>query len=233
MAAYFFTSEVISNQKLNDKFYFLKFRLQDYKKFEFQSGQFVVIKLASNLYRNYSIASRPTKLPYWQLLHDVTPNGPGSRFLKSLKPGQKIYHSSTRGIFTLQSNSVTNHILAATGAGLASIIPILEELLQKTNHNVYLFWGLRYQKDLCFLDWLKSLENNPCFRYQIILSQPDSSWTGKRGHLVSPLVRLVQNLPQDDLDIYLCGNQGMISGVNDALTKIKFAGDKINFERYY
>lgn len=233
MAAFFFTSEAISNKKLNYKFRLIQFRLKDSKKFQFKPGQFIVLKIGHSVYRSYSIASHPSKLPNWQILADITPGGPGSTFLKNLKQGQEIQHSSARGIFILNMEPSACDIMAATGCGLASIVPMVEELLQKNHKKVNLIWGLRYEKDICFLNWFKSFIGNRNFSYQIVLSKPPTSWPGTKGHLTTPLLEFTRTIPQKKLNTYLCGSQSMINDVIDALQRINFAKDRIYFERYY
>lgn len=233
MPTIFLTSKVISNKKLNDKFHLLLFALEDNQIFDFKPGQFTILKIDSDIYRSYSMASHPSKLPHWQILVDITPCGPGSTFLKNLKSGQVIQHSTAKGIFTLPKKPTYYNIMAATGCGLASIIPMIEDLLLKNKQKVFLFWGLRYKKDLCLLDWLQSLTDNRNFSYQIVLSEPPASWYGTIGHLTTPLVRFASTIPLEKLSAYLCGNQSMITDVKDALQKIIFDKKRVYFERCY
>lgn len=234
MAAIFFDSEVISNKKLNYKFHLIQLILKKSKEiFNFQPGQFVVIKIGQHLYRSYSVASLPDKLPCWQLFVDITPGGPGSAFMKNLKPGNKIKHSFGKGTFTLKQKPAFYNIMAATGCGLASIIPMVERLVRQTDKKVSLLWGLRHQNDLCFLDWLDSLTHNANFNYQIVLSKPSATWKGARGYLTTLLFKLASTIPQMEQNIYLCGNQSMINDVKLILQTINFAQDKIYFEKYY
>lgn len=233
MAAFFFTSEVISNQKLNYKFRLIQFKLKNSEPFQFKPGQFVVFKIGQSIYRSYSIASHPSKLPNWQILADITPGGPASTLIKNLKQGQEIQHSSARGVFFLKEKPSPYNIMTATGCGLASIIPMVEQLLQKNKKRVNLIWGLRYEKDICFLTWLKSFTDNSNFSYQIVLSKTSTSWSGPKGHLTALLLETIKKVPQKELSTYLCGSQSMINDVKAALEKINFSKNSIYFERYY
>lgn len=234
MAATFFDSEVIENQKLNYKFHLIKLRLKKNKEiFNFHPGQFVVIKIGDSLYRSYSVTSNLDELPEWRIFADITPGGPGSIFLKNLIPGQKIQHSSGKGIFILKEEPASYNIMAATGCGLASLIPMTEKVLQQTDKKVVLIWGLRYQKDLCLLDWLNSLTNNSNFSYKIVLSKPSDNWQGAKGHLTTLLLKLVNGIPSKEQDIYLCGNKLMINDAKSLLQTMNFSQDRIYFERYY
>lgn len=233
MAAIFFTSEVISNKKLNYKFRLIKLKFEESQDiFQFKPGQFTVLKIETGVYRSYSIASHPSKLPYWQILVDITPGGPGSTLLKKLKKGQNIQHSSAKGAFYLRIKSNAYNIMAATGCGIASIIPMIEELLRK-DKKIYLFWGLRYKKDICYINWLKTLARNQNFSYQIVLSKPQISCSGITGHLTAPLIEFASTMPQKKLSAYLCGNRSMISDVINALRVIISDKKRIHFESYY
>lgn len=233
MAAKLFQSEVATNQKLNYKFHLIRLRLvENQELFNFQSGQFLIIKIGSSVYRSYSVASQPTKLPDWQLFVDVTPGGPGSTYLKTLKPGQIIQHSDGRGTFVIKKKAASYNIMAATGCGIASIIPLTEELLQ-SNNKVLLLWGLRYQKDLCLIEWLKSISDNLNFSYKIVLSKPSVNWEGIKGHITDVFLKEVRSVPFYKQNIYLCGNQAMINDVKSLLQKINFIPDRLFFERYY
>ena len=82
----FFKHDVVSNIKLNSKFNSIKFKSES-KSFIFKTGQFVAVKVNKNIFRLYSIASEPEDLPYWNMFIDITPGGPGTTYLKSLKKG--------------------------------------------------------------------------------------------------------------------------------------------------
>ncbi len=234
MKTKFYKSQVIENQKLNYKFRHLRFKLKD-KGFSFKAGQFLIIKISESVFRPYSIASIPKNLPYWELLIDISPAGPGSQFLKKLKPGEIVETSSAKGNLTLKDDKSNNLIFVATGCGLASIKPIIEELLnRKSQKKIYLFWGLRYQKDIFYQKllekWKKEQSN---FHYEIILSQPENGWPGKKGHVNKHALKLIKNLPLTKTSCYLCGNQKMIEELRLGLMRIGFPENKIYFEKYF
>jgi len=205
------------------------------KSFSFKAGQFVVVKISKSVYRAYSIASIPENLPFWEILVDITPGGPGSRFLKKLNPGETIKTSSAKGNLTLKDDKSNNFIFAATGCGIVSMKPIIEELFaQRSQKKIYLFWGLRYQKDIFsqeLLDnWQKDHSN---FHYKIILSQSENGWPGKGGHVNNYVINLAKNLSFKKTSCYLCGNQKMIEDLKQRLMRIGFPENKIYFEKYF
>lgn len=235
MAIKFVQSEVQSNQKLNYKFNLLRFRLKnkDLKSFSFKAGQFILVALEDSLFRAYSIASPPKQLPIWEILIDITPNGPGCKYLKSLKAGDIIKTSTPKGVFALESDGASNIVMGATGCGLASIKPIIEEILEQ-GKSICFFWGLRHEEDMfdkSFLENWKKL--NPEFEYEIILSKPENGWTGNTGHINYHMIEHIKSLSQKTTSVYLCGNSKMIADVKSSLEKINFPTERIYFERHY
>lgn len=235
MAIKFIQSEVLENQPLNYKFHLLRFKLKskDVKSFSFKAGQFILVTVGGSLFRAYSIASSPQKLPIWEILLDVTPNGPGCQYLKRLKVGDIVRTSTPKGIFALKSDGALNIVMGATGCGLASIKPIVEDILEQ-GKNICFFWGLRHEEDIfdrTFLEnWKKT---SPAFQYEIILSKPENGWKGKTGHINSYMVEHIKDLPHQETSVYLCGNSKMIADVKSQLEKINFPQERVYFERHY
>lgn len=235
MAA-FYKSKVVSNQKLNYKFHLLRFQLQGNPDlFQFKAGQFVAVKVGRQTFRSYSVASSPNALPFWEIFVDTTPQGPGSCYLQSLKVGDLVEATGPKGVFTLEENPALYSLMVATGCGLASIRPMVKELLrQNPQSHIFLLWGLRFSKDIVLLDELKSWEEQyPNLRCELVLSKPEVKWSGKTGHVTQHLASIVKTLPPHQTHIYLCGNSSMIEDVNKTLKEVNFPLDQIFFERYY
>ncbi len=239
----FFSSIVLENKKLNDKFHHLRLRAEN-PDFQFKTGQFTVLKIDSLTYRSYSISSTPQKLPLWEMFVDVTPQGPGTRYLESLKPGQAIETSRPAGNFIITQKAPRNIIFGATGCGIASIKPLIEQLLTqpaspaKQNEqpaiHIQLFWGLRHIKDIVwqenFKQWAK---DHPSFHYQIYLSRPEGPWDGKTGHINTGLLTLTKTLLPLQTAVYLCGSLEMITDITEQLSVAGFPDKQIFFEHYF
>lgn len=218
-------SQIVQNLKLNDKFHLLHFQALD-KTFTFQAGQFVVLKIGENSFRPYSVASSPQSLPFWELLVDTTPNGEGSKFIKSLKTGQTVFTTQPQGNFTINPKGNSHLVMGATGCGLAPIKSLLEQTLSKSTNRIFLLWGLRYSKEIIFRDLLDSWQRDyPHFKYQIVLSQEDT-----QSHITSPLTSCVKELLPQKVQAYLCGNSQMIAQTVDSLQEIGLKSEQIFFE---
>jgi CDP-4-dehydro-6-deoxyglucose reductase, E3 len=61
-------------------------------------------------------------------------------------------------------------------------------------------------------------KHHPKFRYHLILSRPDESWTGLRGHIQDHVIREVPDVSQRGL--YICGNPVMAKEVKEVALKV-------------
>lgn len=208
-------SFVIENRVLNNKFRLIKFKLNG-GIWHFKPGQFVIVKITDKIFRDYSVASLPEQLPFWETILDVTPNGPGCKYLSRLKPGDTIETSAPLGTFVLKNKNPQHFLMIATGSGIASIKPMVEELSKNKKNKITLLWGLRFEEDIFY---------RKLFEKNIVLSKPNEKWSGKTGHVTDHLVKADA--------VYLCGNQAMITDVTKALKKIGVLSKNIYFEKYF
>ena len=221
--------EVVSNEVLNDKFILITLKAKG--KIDFKIGQFVLIKVGKSITRAYSIASTPEELPFWKIFVDITPGGPGTTYLKKLKPKDIIETTLPSGQFILGGKS-NCYIFGATGCGIAPFIPMIESLLEK-DKKVHLFWGLRHKKEIALKHVLSDWIKNKNFEYEVILSQPEEAWEGKTGHISQYLLNKAKSMNKTNYNIYLSGSRNFINEVSLLLQDNKIPAKKIFFEACY
>lgn len=222
--------KVVSNRRLNEKFHLIKLESLN-KIFLFKEGQFVRVKVKKDISRSYSLASSSNKLPYWQIFVDITPGGPGTTYLKNLKKEDIIKTSPASGQFILSKKSET-YIFGATGCGIAPLIPMIEKLLTE-NKKIFLFWGLRYKKDITLETFLNKCRLRGNFYPEIVLSRPESAWRGKEGYITSFILKRVKAFSSDKIAVYLSGSSEFIKETTYALTKERFPVKRIYLEACY
>lgn len=208
----------------NPKFRRLVFRAQD-SDFTFKPGQFVIMKIDKTTFRDYSVASLPKELPKWEVIIDITPNGPGCRYLKNLRLGKSVETSKPTGAFLLNPN-FENYLLVATGSGIASIRPLANQLMA-VGKKLFLFWGLRFPEDIFLAEEIDSWGG------EIILSRPNGNWKGKTGHVTKYVTELAKTLPVAKSCAYICGNKNMMADVQLVLKKSGYQKKQIYFESYF
>lgn len=220
---------VIKNEVLNDKFNLLT--LKSNNKLDFEIGQFVLINIGKSIKRAYSIASTPEELPFWKILVDITPGGPGTTYLKNLKKGDIIQTTNPNGQFILSLKS-NYYIFGATGCGIAPFLPMIDVLI-RNKKKVCLYWGLRHEDEITLKDTLSKWEKTKKFSFEIILSQPKRNWAGKVGHISPYVLNKAKSLNTKELKIYLSGSKEFIKESSKLFKENKIHTNKIHFEACY
>lgn len=227
-----FEQEVVLNRKLNEKFILITLKSKN-PKFSFKTGQFTSIKIKKNILRCYSFASLPENLPFWKIFVDLTPGGPGTVFLKNLKKGDLIKTLDPRGHFLLMKK-YKKYIFAATGCGIAPFLAMIKALIRTKDKKIFLFWGLRYKKDIVLTKLLQSYTKlNSNFSFEVILSKPEGKWQGKSGYLQNFIIDKIDQVGQKDMAIYLSGSREFIVQSIQLLKQKKFPIKKIYTELCY
>ena len=164
--------------------------------------------------RSYSIASRPGAgdlLLVVKLLAD----GFGSNWFRRLEVGTRIRFTGPFGFFYLDPRHNGDLVFAATGTGIAPMLPMIDELLDRGDGAaIHLFWGLRDEEDRF---WSAELEERVArsrgrLTVRLCLSRPRH---GLGQRLVAPLLALAPALQRPVF--YLCGNGAMIRELKGAL----------------
>ena len=186
-------------------------------------GQFISLTCGKTeegepLLRSYSIASSPGTGEV-RLVIKLIPHGAASRWLAGLQVGTPVYFTGPMGFFVLELTHPGDIVFAATGTGLAPVVPMVRELLGKSEPGqIHLYWGLRTQKDLFWREELAALAH-PRLTVHTHLSQPEPpptpAWTGARGRITGPLLEHLPTLHKPTF--YLVGNGAMIRELKHAL----------------
>jgi NAD(P)H-flavin reductase len=228
----YFQSKVVKNRLLNKKF--RRIGLRFLEEFSCEAGQFVVVRVSENIVRAYSIATHPRQLPYWEIILDITPGGPGCKHLSGLRKGEIVETTKASGVLTLKDDGSSCFLGVATGCGIASIKPLAEEAIEKGYKRVEILWGLRNEKELFWKKELNDLLNdNSRFGWSVAISRPNKGYGGKKGRVTDHLrEKLGRNTRKTS--VYLCGNREMVEDVSKILSACDISkGKRLYFERYY
>lgn len=195
----------------------------------FAAGQFMSILLPGGLRRSYSIASSPMETSSIDLLINLRPNGPGSRYLRNLQVGDEVSALLPLGNFLYLKNDRPAYFIA-TGVGVAPFLSMLKVALQeKVDSPLTLIFGVRHECDLQMiveLEKLASMHEN--LNLIKTVSRPGEEWAGMVGRVTDQLPEL-----RGDVDVYLCGGTSMIMDVKDQLLTMGIPGNNIFYEQFY
>lgn len=199
----------------------------------FNPGQFLTFFISDTVRRSYSFASSPASGDTFELVVDLSPGGPGSHFFESIQPGATPHVMMPLGRFYFDDDSPRRRIFIATGTGIAPFRAVLSHIAAaaRATPPTHLYWGLRHEQDIYLADDLERFVRDiPGFSYDIVLSKPDASWPGKRGHVTEYVLR-EPDLP--DADYYLCGNGSMIREVEAGLKAAQVPDTHIKKDAFF
>jgi len=205
----------------------------------FRAGQFISIRCGDpktgdrNARRSYSIASLPSRSDGCELLVKLLEDGVGSEFFRRLRPGDPIPFTGPMGFFTCELQHPGDAVFCATGTGIAAALPMMQETLARPQETgrVRLFWGMRNQRELYWLDRLAELEH-PRFSHEICLSRPENGWPGRRDRINAHVLAEAQAFVKPTF--YLVGNGDMVREMKQALIDLGFDRKRqIRIEVFY
>lgn len=201
----------------------LRFALETPAALSFLPGQFVTFSIGQDaqgqpIRRSYSLASSARKGHELRLLIKLLPDGAAQDFFTRLGPGQPVDMTGPHGFFVLDDHHEGDVVFAATGTGLAPILPMLDALAHRTEGTKrHLYWGLRSPDDIFLKEELQALCDAAHTELQIFLSQPDASWNGPRGRIIGPVMAHLPHLTNPTF--YLVGNGAMIKELKQRLVE--------------
>lgn len=210
--------------------------LETEEPFKFEAGEFITIKINDGqknpCFRAYSIASSPNNKTL-EFIIKVIPNGRGSNWLNSLRPGDKVEFIGPSGNFTFKTPPQKTALLIATGTGVTPFRSIIEDELSKGNKQPFhLIWGLRHIKDIFYKDLFEEIASkHENLTFDLTLSQPETEdWQNHKGRVTA----LLENLEIDtnNTEAYICGLNAMIESVTEILKDKGLSEEVMHFEKY-
>ncbi|MFN2606372.1 MAG: FAD-binding oxidoreductase [Acidimicrobiales bacterium] len=215
----------------------LAFQVVDHQPFSFLPGQYVGIehRLPNGARRRspYCIMPAPAPDGRFELVVRVVPDGPVSRYLGGLVPGDRIVFRGPLGPSMVPHDGDRDLVLMATGVGVGPFLSLARHLLESGfERRITLFWGLREEADVCLTDRLDQLAaDHPGFGYRISLSQPPPGWGGLVGRLTESVPAALERL--GTTRFYLCGNGAMTEELRLALSDLGVSERFLYTEPYF
>jgi NAD(P)H-flavin reductase len=119
-------------------------------------------------------------------------------------------------------------LLVGAGTGVAPLRAIAHALLASDDRApLVLLTGNRASADVVWNQELLALVNEyPRFVYEPVLSQPEASFTGRRGYVQDHLPEVAGRLPPG-YRAYLCGNTRMVDECRKLLGELGVSSERI------
>ncbi len=211
-------AKVAKLKQLNSEVMALFLKLPESERLQYLAGQYVEFIMADGRKRAFSIANAPH---HDELLEFHIRRIKGGEFTEhvftEMKVGEIVRIEGPRGSFFLREDSERPIILLATGTGFGPVKAIVEHMVaEQSSRPVYLYWGARtadgLYADSLIRDWESSFPN---IRYRPVLSQPDETWEGRKGHVQQVLLEEFEDL--SGYEVYACGHPEMVYSARDAV----------------
>lgn len=226
----FHVAQTIEATNLAGKYHYFVFETDS--PLTFKPGQYISIKVANTRINSYSIAYKEQDNRFG-LLIDTAPGGPGSKYFENLKLGDKISYLGPFGVFTYKPDDSKHIVFLATGSGVAPLRCMIDDLLKVQNVQtpITLYFGLRFQDDIFWAKYFERLAlDYPNFKFVMVISKPDESWTGKVGHITEVFA---EDFPDaSHVTAYICGNRMMIDEASNVLIARGAKKERVYTEKF-
>lgn len=214
------------------------FRTQE--EFNFIPGQFVTMHFEVDgkmLRRSYSIASIQGQSQLLEFAAGYVENGPASKLLFALQPGETININGPFGRLVLKDEQPKRYFLVATSTGVTpyrAMLPLIKDRLSKENVEFHVLQGVQHRQDVLYADeFIAFAKENPNFHFRAHLSRESDKNLHSHEYAGYVQKSLEALEPCKDSDIvYLCGNPSMVDESFALLTDRGFDIKSIRREKY-
>lgn len=221
----------------------IHFRQPATQRLTYKAGQFLTLLVpvgGTVERRSYSMCSSP--LTDHNLVVSVkrTAGGKVSNHLNdTLKAGDTLEVMEPAGNFHAEPDATAHRhiVLLGAGSGITPLLSIAKTLLHgEPQSRVSLLYGNRNRRSVIFYDELAALQQQYAARLEVIhvLSQPEAGWQGHTGRLNQSLaLKILENLPRmPRTEYFLCGPDGMMHEMKQALAMLRVAEASIHSESF-
>lgn len=214
-----FRSEITNVVQLTEQEKLFHIRILDpteRERFSFLPGQFVMVELPGYGEVPISISSSPSQKGHIELC--IRKAGLVTGLLHASKPGAQVGLRGPFGThFPLGKMRDKNVLLIAGGLGIA---PLRAPIFYVTENlgefrEVHIMYGAKRPKDLLFNYMYESWRRIYDVKLDIIVEEPDESWTGKTGLITELLTGI--DLDPNETYVIVCGPPVMFKFVCNRL----------------
>jgi propane monooxygenase reductase subunit len=226
---------VVANEPVTPDMRHLTLQLLEPQELKFFPGQYLDITVpGTDESRSFSMANTPSRDGRFEFVIKVYPGGVFSEYLATrMRIGDEVDVEGPFGTFTLRESHTSEIILIAGGAGLAPVLGLLRAMADRgVDRKPVFYYGVRRQRDLCFEEELRALEDRiPGFRYIPALSEPlDAGWDGEVGLITDVVRRLEPDL--SGRDAYVCGPPPMVEAAIEVLGELGAKPGNIFYDKF-
>jgi ferredoxin-NADP reductase len=215
----------------------LRFVVTDGRRLNARPGQFLTFSFlfdGKKFIRSYSICSSAARSGYVEITPKRVDQGCVSVFLNDrASVGMTVEANGPFGQFCLDESKHHNIVMLAAGSGITPMMAMLryiDDLRLETTAT--LLYCVRTNKDIIFESELAQLRSRlKTFEYHVLLSQPQTEWSGPRGHVSREFIENIVGdigLPH----FFLCGPPPFMEASHAILTGLGVKPERIMQESF-
>ena len=210
----------------------------------YQAGQFLTLILpieGQEVRRSYSLCTSPATDPHPSVTVKRVASGKVSNYLNdTLKPGDTVQVLEPMGTFTtpIDPEQQRHLVMMGGGSGITPLMGLLKSVLhQEPRSKVSLLYANRHPSSIIFRQQLDDLQQQYPERFHVVhvLEEPADHTTALEGQITAErLPALLAQLPfqESATEYFLCGPQGMMENVREALKALNIPPHLIHKESF-
>lgn len=207
--------------------------LKPAKPLEFSPGQYAQLQFTPEHVRPYSMAGVAGDASLEFHVRVVAGGRVSGYIANDLKVGDTVRVSGPLGSAYLRHKHDKPVLCVAGGTGLAPILSILRGAIAQGMANpVHLYFGVRSQRDVYGLDWLKELElRHPALKLHVVVTSGGDPREQRCGLVTDAIEHDLGNL--DGWRAYLCGSPPMVEAATVLARQKGIAPAQIYGDAFY
>jgi phenol hydroxylase P5 protein len=226
-------AEVTAVRTLNPDVIEVDLRMVEPPALAYAAGQWVSVPFGPKVVRAYSMASAPGAGDALTLSVDVAPGGLGSQWIRGLKPGDAVQFKGPTGGFVVDRADTRRPVFVAEEIGVVPIRSMLFDL-----------YGSGFEGSAALIQWARNpawllyeadfralTRDHKGFSYLPVMREPPPAWRGEKGECHEAVDRLVHSV--DRTVVYVCGGEGTIKQVRQALVAKGMDRKSVKWEKFW
>ena len=210
----------------------------------YKAGQFITVIPEINgkkERRSYSMSSSPREGNLAITVKKVKDGLVSNYLFNNIKIGDALEVMEPMGHFVAEpeAGKARNIVMFAGGSGITPLISIIKTILPgESNSKIFLVYGSRDEENIIFKKQLDALEHEYKGRFKVVhvLTKPTYTWIGYKTRInqASAVIFLKQDIGVHipDAEYFLCGPEGMMEQVSNALALFNVPAENIHKEHF-
>lgn len=175
--------------------------------------------------RSYTPTSTDEDRGYFDLLVKTYANGNVSKYLSTLKLGDKVRIRGPKGHFNYRNGLVKKFAMVAGGTGITPMYQIIQAIAGDPSDNteVTLIYANVNFDDILLKKELDDIAaTNKNIKIHYVLNNPPEVWEGYVGFVTPAILQATIPAASSDVKLLLCGPPPMVSAIKKAAIDLGF-----------